>query len=887
MIRTLISAVSGALVLLSASAQAQSTPLEVSYDPSIPDMESFAGYDFGEVITPPEDLQAYLRVLETAAPERIRVFEYATSWQGRTLSYAVIGSAEMLERMDEIQANMQSLAFPETQSAAQLDAIISEQPAIVWLAYGVHGDEITPGDAGIRTAYHLLAAQNDPTVEAILDNALVIIDPDQNPDGRARFVHGFQNALGLEPQADRAAVEHEQPWPRGRMNHYLFDLNRDWFTMSQPETQGRVREMLRWFPQAVVDSHEMGGDSSYFFAPSADPFNPHISEAQRAAQEIIGRNNGRYFDQLGYDFFTREIFDAFYPGYGDMWPTMQGAVAMTYEQGSPRGLVWRRQDGSLLTYADGVDRNFVASVSTAEAVAQNREFFLRNFVDFRRGSFVDGGDEAILLDRASNPWNSERLARSLARQGIEVQRLEGGQALCGARFEDGAFLVRFDQAAGRLARTLLEPTTELPADFMEIQEERRERGLGLELYDVTAWSLPLMHNIEHTLCRRAPGVTGSRVGADDAVPSQIASGDASYGYAIAWTDAGQAALILDLLREGIAVRTSEAEFRIGDDVFPAGSAVVIRHGAPPELDFTINRLAREHGAALVPMASSWVDEGPNPGSNLFHQMIAPRVAMAWDEGTSALSAGATRYVLEQRYGQPVTIIRARSMSRADLSRYDVILLPEQGFPSYSSTLGSAGREALTRFVRDGGTLVGLGDAVRWMSEGDSSFLPLQRERAADTPRDAQDGDADTVDGVILADDDEREAREAEAGTMPERSPGALFYVEANPDAWMSSGYENGAAALVTGSNIFAPVPVDAAVTAVRFAEADEVLAGGFAWDEFTDQLAQKPFVVQRRMGRGHVIGFTQSPTTRAYIEGLDLMLLNAVLLGPAHSSVLR
>ncbi len=887
MIRSAFAALTGALTLFAAPVLAQSTPLDAQYDPAIPDMQAFAGYEFGEEISQTRLMGEYLRALEAVAPDRIRVFDYATSWQGRELVYAAIGRPETLARLDEIEANMQILAYPQGRSAAEIDAIIADQPAIVWLSYTVHGDEISPADAGLRTAYHLLAAQDDPTVETILDNTLVILDPMQNPDGHARFVHSFESALGLEAQADRAAAEHDQPWPRGRLNHYNFDLNRDWFTLSQPETVGRVREMLRWFPQVVVDSHEMGGDSTYYFAPAAEPFNPNISEEQRSGAEIVGRNNGRYFDQLGYDYFTREIFDAFYPGYGDMWPTMHGAVAMTYEMASARGLVWRKRDGSLLTFADGVEQNFVASVSTAEAVAENRELFLRNFVDFRRGRLPEGGNQAVLLDRGSNVWNAERLARLLSRQGVEVERLNGAQSLCGARFEDGAFMVRLDQASGALARTLLEPTTELPADFVAEQEARRERGLDFELYDVTAWSLPLMHNVDATMCRRAPGASGTLVGADDPMPSRIVGGEAAYGYAIPWNDAGQAALALDLLREGVPMRTSEAAFRIGNDVFPAGSIVVPRHGAPVELDFTINRLANAHGAVIHPMASSWVDEGPNPGSNRFHPMVAPRVAMAWADGTNATSAGATRYVLEQRFGQPVTVIRTATLGRADLTRYDVIILPEQGFPGFSGLLGNGGREALTRFVEDGGTLVGLGSAVRYLGEGDDAFLPLQRERAAGSPRDANRQDAAIVDGIVLANADEREAREAEAGAMPDRSPGALVNILANPDAWMAFGYEDGAAALVTGSDIYAPIARDEAVTAVRFAHAEELLAGGYLFDEYAEQLAQKPFVVSRRMGRGHVVGFTQSPTTRAYLEGLDLMLLNAVLLGPAHSRVLR
>ena len=209
-------------------------------------------------------------------------------------------------------------------------------------------------------------------VDVTLRDALVIIDPMQNPDGRQRFV--TTNLLGraVEPDPNPQSAEHDEPWPGGRSNHYLVDMNRDYFAMSQPETQGRIRTMLEWAPQVVVDLHEMGGNSTYYFAPPADPFNPLITEGQRKSLEMFGRANAQEFDRRGFPYFVREVYDAFYPGYGDSWPSFQGAVAMTYEQASPRGLVFRREDGTLLTYKHAVTQHFTAAVMTAAAATPHR-----------------------------------------------------------------------------------------------------------------------------------------------------------------------------------------------------------------------------------------------------------------------------------------------------------------------------------------------------------------------------------------------------------------------------------------------------------------------------------------------------------------------------------
>ncbi|WP_291841976.1 M14 metallopeptidase family protein [Maricaulis sp.] len=883
-----ILAASLAVVAATASALAQASPFEVRYDPAIPDARAAFGYEFGEEITPPQDAIDYLYTLEAAAPDRVEVVEYARSWEGRPLAYAVIAAPDVLARADEIRAGLASLADPRGLDAASRAALIADLPAVVWLSYGVHGNEISSTDAGLRTAYHLLAAQDDPMVESILANTIVVIDPTQNPDGRNRFIQSFRAARGLEFSGDRYTAEHDEPWPGGRYNHYLFDLNRDWFARTQPETRGRTDAILDWRPVVVVDAHEMSGDSTYFFAPSAEPFNPEIVQSQRDAQSLIGRNHGTWFDRLGYAFFTREVYDAFYPGYGDMWPTLQGAVAMTYEQASARGLAWRRRDGTTLTYADGVNHHFVASLSTAQVVAENRERFLTDFVEFRASAAASADDpQAMIFSISGNRWGAERMARNLAAQGIEVGRVAPGASACGARFAEGGFLVRFDQPAGRLARTLMEPTTDLPADFMAEQERRRAEGLGHELYDVTAWSLPLMNNVDATTCRRSPSITTEPVEPEMPIERVTTADSAAWGYVIPWSDAGQARLVAALGQAGIAMRTSGEPFRIGERRFPSGSVVVPRHGAPADLDALINRLAAESGARFEGMASSWVDDGPNPGSANFLALRAPRVAMLWDEGTDPTSAGSTRYVLERRYNIPVSVIRTGTVGRARLDLYDVLILPEQGYGGLSGALGNSGESAIRDFVSEGGVVVGLGDATRWLASSDVGLIPAQRERAADTPRDGSAGTGPVVDGTVLANVGELRVLEAEAGALPDSSPGALVQVTANPDAWMASGYGRGAAALVTGSDIYAPVSLDDATTALRFAPRDDLIAGGYLWDEYADQLALKPFVLSTSHGSGQVVAITQSPTTRAYLEGLDLLLLNAVLLGPAHSRALR
>ncbi|WP_420434909.1 M14 family zinc carboxypeptidase [Hyphobacterium sp.] len=884
--RILPALVAGLLVTASALAQTASTPLDARYDPDIPDLETALGHDFGAEITPPEDAVNYLRTLAAAAPDRMQVFDYAESWEGRPLVYAVIGNADLMARLDTVQADLQRLADPRALSAAERRELIDRLPVVVWLAYGVHGDEISSTDAALRTAYHLIAAQNDPVTETIFEDALVIIDPVQNPDGRNRFVNSFTQARGLQPDGFRWSAEHDQPWPGGRHNHYLFDMNRDWFIQSQPETRGRITAMMDWSPMVIVDAHEMGGDLNYFFPPVAPPVNPVLGDGQIEAQDIVGQNNARWFDRLGYDYFTREIFDAFYPGYGDTWPMLHGGVAFTYEQGSARGLVWTRRNGDDLTYARSVEQHFIAGLSTAEVAAANRERFVRGYAEARAAAAGDNeGPAAVLLSRAGNRWGAEQLARLIARNGIEISRLDDGTSLCGETLDEGGFLVQLNQPAGQLARTLLERDTPIPEDFLTEQEDRRLRGLDHEMYDVTAWSLPVMFNVTATECRSRPDAQGEAVTADD--PVQAETGErGEFGYVIPWTDAGQAQLVARLAAEGVTMRTAGSAFTIDGETWPAGSVVVPRAGAPASLDSMMRLHARTIGAAYAGLDTSWTEDGPNFGSGQFAEIVAPRIAMAWGEGTDPNSVGGLRYVLEQRYGLPVTVIRASRLAFADLSGFDVLLLPEQRGSGYGRQIGESGAETLSRFVRAGGTLVALGDATRFVTDPDIDLLPIRRELAADTPTDGN-GEGGTVAGTVIADETAlREALEPR-NARPDVSPGALLNITANPDSFLSAGYENGAATMVTGSDIYTTVPLDEADTVFRFAAADDLVASGYLWAENAEQIAFKPFMVSRRIGSGFVVAFTQDPTARAYQTGLDLAVLNAVILAPARSRRLR
>ncbi len=857
-------------------AHAQAYP-DATYDPAVPTLVDVIGHDHGEVITSSADISTFLEALQSHAPDRMKIETYAESWQGRDLTYAMISSAENMARLDAIKAELAAIGNGQTPSAATLE----DTPAVVWLSYGVHGNEVTPSDSAIFIAYHLLAAQDNELVNTILDNTIVVIDANANPDGRERFLFHFTSALGMTPKADRYAAEHDEPWPRGRFNHYVFDMNRDWFAITQPESQGRVKALQDWHPVVYVDSHEMGGDATYYFPPAARPFNPNITDTQKSRQFQLGQNMASWFDRFGAPYFTREIFDAFYPGYGDMWPTLNGAIAMTFEQGSPRGLIFGRRDGTLLTYNEGVRNNVLSSIATLETVARDKNSYLSDYAAFRRSAINEGsGSDGryFVFDLADARYEAESLARRLALQGIEVQRVPAGSSQCRQAYPAGALIVDSAQPEGRLINTLLSPTTPLAPDFIAEQESRRDRGLNHELYDVTAWSMPLMDGVTMQQCRRVDLSNATPVSADAPIPS-ITSGVGAFGQVVPWSDSGQARLVVAALKAGLKGKTTDAPFTQNGRVFPAGSVVFPIADNDANLNAELTRLAQDIGAETVPMTSSWVEDGPNFGSSSFAAMKMPKVAMAWDAPTSPTSAGNTRFVLEQELGIPVAPIRVSTMSRADLSLYDVVILPDSF--GLVRELGSA--TPLQEFVRGGGVLVAIGNSVGEMASENVGLLSTQLELATTDAEEVKDEEGSRVPGVNFASQEEYDAHIENTQSRPEDIPGVLVRAIADPNHWMASGYDE-ATALVSGRSIYRPLNASDGTNVFRFADADSLLQSGYLWEENRLQLAFKPFVMAERSGDGVVIGFTQSPTTRGYLNGLNLLVANAVVLGPARTA---
>lgn len=876
------------LSTIAASAPAQPLWPGATYDPKIPTVKSVLGYDFGEEITSPEGLVTYLKALSVAAPDRTRLVQYATSWEGRPLYLMVIGSPGRLGRLDEVKAGLERIADPRGLAAADAERLVKELPAVTWLIHGVHGNEISSCDAALAEAYHLLASQGDPGIEQVLRDSIVLIDPSENPDGRARFLSSTLQGRAHPPDPEPFSAEHDEPWPGGRANHYLFDMNRDYFAMSQPETQGRARVFLEWFPQVVADLHEMGGNSTYYFAPPAVPINPYITKDQMKWLDAFGRANAAAFDARGFAYFTREVYDSFYPGYGESWPMYHGAIGMTYEQASTRGLVLRREDGTLLRYRDAVTHHFTSAVTTAITAARNREQLLRDFLEYRRSAVAQGetGTREYIIVPGADRSRAERLAGIVASQGIEVRRAEEPIKLGTRTIPVGALLVAAAQPSGRLIRNLFDPQISQGDAFIKEQDRRRRERIGDQIYDVTSWNLPLAFGLEcvtvdRPLPVKSTNVAGAVKDEGQRPKDKAEVPSAKLAYLLPW-GSGTAAAVAELLQKGVRVDVAGAPFTLNGRRFGIGTAIIrvatnqgqASGSAPADFQKVMGAAAgRQPGVEVIPTDSGWVDDGISLGSGQVAHLKPPKVAMAWDAPASSLSAGWMRYVIERRFGQPVTAIRSTALSNVDLRRFDVLALPSGTYSFNDDML-----RRLKDWIRGGGTLVTAGEASRWAARERVGLLGTRTLLRDGTPEsdqsDEKKGDAKPVPEYEKAIQPDRE--------RPENTPGAMLRVTLDPEHWLAAGFDGEIAALVESSRVFAPIKLDVGRNVGVYAKQDRLVAGGLAWPEAQTLLAEKPYLIYQPMGQGHIVAFAEDPNYRAFTEATELLFMNAILLGPGR-----
>lgn len=808
----------------------------------------FLGYALGSRFTPHHRVVAYVEHVAAQA-STVRLERYGVTHEGRPLLVAIVSSAENMARLEEIRTNnLKRTGMMEgTPDGAT--------PALVWLSYNVHGNESVSTEAAMATLYDL-ANPNNARTQGWLANTVVILDPCINPDGRDRYVHFYNRTVGRFPNADPDAREHDEPWPGGRTNHYYFDLNRDWAWGTQLETRQRLALYHQWMPHIHVDFHEQGVNEPYYFAPAAEPFHEAITPWQRELQTMIGRNHARYFDENGWLYFTRQIFDLFYPGYGDTWPTFNGAVGMTYEQGGggQGGLGIVTAEGDTLTLRDRIDHHHTTGLSTVETAANHHERIVQEFEHFytQARTAPAGRYQTFVVKTADAPGKRAALAAHLDQQGIAYGYATRPRQAQGRAYADGAtgavsivpgdLIVSAAQPKGVLARVLFEPEAALNDSLS---------------YDITAWALPYVYGLDaYALPERlAPDAATYQ----PATPP-VADIERPFAYLVEWKSFADLPFLAAVLNADVKLRFTEEPFEIDGRRFGAGTLILTRTGNDAlgdRFDQIVREAAATFNEPLHPVATAFVTRGADFGSDDVPFLKKPRVAVVSGENISSYGVGQVWHYFDEQIGYPVTLVEAGNLGGVHLYDYDVLILPAG---SYRTILTDERLDEVKGWIRAGGRLITLGSAAAFLA-GKEGFALKRKEEEKD---------------------DEKEEPDPERAlhTYAERSrtaisddvTGAVFRAHLDPTHPLAFGYDETYFTLKRGDAAFAFLEDDWNVGVIR----EDARLSGFAGAKAQQKMENTLLFGVQGMGRGEVVYLLDDPLFRGFWYNGRLLFGNAV-----------
>lgn len=859
-----------AVVLFLPAAQAQDALLPEAFDfaPEIPrnaDVPSpaeFLGRETGEFYTMHADVVRYLHALADAS-DRVAIQEYGRTYEGRPLYVLTVTSSENHARLDDIKAANRELADPDT-NADRAAELVAKNPVVTWLSYNVHGNEPSSTESALEVLY-LLAAGESSHVTDLLDQSVVLIDPVLNPDGRDRYVYWYKSMRSKQLRVSAADLEHTEPWPGGRTNHYWFDLNRDWVWLVHPESQGRIKVYQDWMPQVHMDYHEQGFNNNYFTMPGKAPRNLNLPEDYESWADMFGRASGEALARNQVNYFTRESFEFFYPGYGSSYPSVMGAIGMLAEQGghSRGGRAVETNDGYVLTLRQRAWDHFATSMAVVESSVEHREDLLSYFRSFFDASMSDNPTTAYVIpDDGGNGYVSDVISL-LLNHGIEVERATESFSIeasdywsaASARhtFDAGTWIIPTDQARHVMVNTLLQRQ-------MEIESR--------DMYDMSTWSIPLAFNLQ------GAAWTEARIGAEtesvQTAPereSGVTNPDARYGFVIDWRQRHAPKALGMLWSAGYDVRSARRTFGIGEKDYPVGTVIVLKgrnRDKMESISADMQRIAREAGVQIEGYDVSRVDRGMDLASADARVIEEPRVVLMLDSPFSSETAGQIWYLFDQRVQWGIDRVRGDNFPSLDLDEVDVLVFPPG---NVGSMLDSTQTARVGRWIRQGGTLIGSESAAAFLTADRSGLTSAKMARVEDDEEEEPEVD----ERVYTRYEDRRDS------TNVSRVSGSAFRAVLDNSHPLAAGMPETMYTLKFGTDAIEPSRSMQTVGHYD-RDADQLLASGFASAENQEKLAGNLFAGVQQVGSGKVILLLDKTQYRMFWLGPTRLLVNSIML---------
>jgi len=804
---------------------------------NIPSPKQFLGYELGEHFTPCYKIDNYFNAVAQAAPSTVKVQKYGETNEGRDMIVAFISSSQNIQNLENIRQNNLRLAgILKDNTPADLN-----MPAIIWLSYNVHGNEPSSSEAAMKVLYALTDPNNTQTKQW-LQNVVVIIDPIQNPDGRDRYVNWYNNAVGTHYNADKQSREHDEPWPYGRTNHYNFDLNRDWAWQTQKETQQKVKLYNTWLPQVHVDLHEQGYNAPYYFAPAAQPYHEVVTQWQRDFQIQIGKNNAKYFDANGWLYFTKQVFDLFYPSYGDTYPTYNGAIGMTYEQGGiGAGLAIKTNSGDTLTLADRLMHHYTSSISTIEVAANNARQLVTEFK-----KYFDNNVNGVGLDNTTYVLTSadqnkiEAVKKLLDNNGI-AYGIAATDNFSGYNYFNNKNEA-FKNEGFQIAINTLQPKGRM----VKVLFEQQSKLVDSATYDITAWSIPYVYGI-NAWATKDKLVLNAYPALQPISPVQ-----SNYGILIPYTSVNASEVLASLLAQNMRVRFSVDQFTYGGKAFGRGTLIVLKGNNKAEWLNIVNSACSTYNVQPYSVQTGFMDAGADFGSSDVHFLKTPKVALLTGNNVSHNAAGEVWSFFDNELNYPISQLDAANLEDINLQNYDVLIMPDG---SYDILDKRDIVSKLDNFVKGGGRLIALESGAAKLASLDWTGLKLIKDTSQ------------SPDSII-----QKSYGGSERDYLTSFIPGAIYKVQLDNTHPIAYGYPNYYYTLKQDARIYATIKNGWNIGILP----SNAYVAGFVGSKLKPQLKQGVLIGEKNYGDGDIIIFNDDILFRQFWQNGKMMFANAV-----------
>ena len=804
----------------------------------------FLGYEIGTQFSRHSQVLDYFDYISKELPENVIMEKYGETYERRPLYLTYISSKENIKNIDLIRENNLINAgvkkFGENKNHN-----LKKDIAIVWLSYNVHGNESSSTEASMKTLYLLLTKNSK-----FLENTIVIIDPCINPDGRDRYANWYNQVGNFPYNTNPKSREHDEPWPGGRANHYLYDLNRDWAWITQIESKARLKVYNKWLPHVHVDYHEQGINEPYYFAPAAEPFHEVITKWQRDFQKEIGINNAKYFDKNGWLYFTKEMFDLLYPSYGDTYPTYLGSIGMTYEKagGGVAGLGILNSENKVLSLVDRVNHHTTSGISTVEISSLNAKELNKNFKDF----FKIRSDNTNYILRG-NKDKLQKLKKLLDAHEIHYSNAGSNKTYAysyqsnrneSLQTNSTDLLISTSQPKGKLVNVLFEQNAKLSDSLT---------------YDITAWSLPYAYGLDAYMTNKKiiGGITENEKFSVNSIDKN------AIAYALKWDHLNDAKFLSNLLKNKIEVRYNKIEFTTNGIKYNPGSLIIYKGDQTNESKFNkVVDIANDYNRKLNPIYTGMSEKGPDLGSSSIDLIKNSNIAILAGDGSgdrvSSLNYGAIWYFFEQEINYPLTHINIDKFNRIDFEEFDILIIPD-GY--YFSLKNEKNIGKIKSWLRNGGKIIAFSKALNIFSNNESFKLKSKSNSMNLTEENMY-----LWDEGYISYNDQRRSR------ISNMISGAIFEVALDNTHPMAYGYPKNYNSLKIGASSYDLMKNANNVGVIKNANP----ISGFAGKNTLSKLNNSMIFGHENFGKGDIIYFADNPLFRSFWENGKLFFANSI-----------